>query len=310
MSKKTALKMGFGLVLTAVILWYSVKALGGLHMDKLQGMHIRWGYAALSVLIFTYANYIRALAYTRGLDPHIDRLTAFRIVGIGHAANMVLPLHAGEGLRFLFFPPDYSMVRRTELLAVPGAADFVAIMLLSLLSVPFAGFTDPRLLRALWVIAAVCVAAGVAAAAAVRLVPWLRRHVRRYWNAGTARMMGWVMLSWVLMLASTWAGLVAAGFPGLRSVRMSLAMFAATNIINFIPASPGGIGLFEYGTILGLGQVGVGREAALLAALLLHAIQYVALLPPGAVLYISAMHGRYADELRHRRPVKEAPARH
>lgn len=297
MSKKTTLKMGFGLILTAVIVWFSVKSLGGLHMSRLYGMRIRWFYAVLSVLVFTYANYIRALAYTRGMDPHIDRLTALRIVGIGHAANMVLPLHAGEGLRMLFFPPDYSVVRRTELLAVPGAADFAAIMLLSLLSVPFAGFTDPRLLRALWMVTALCAAAAVLAAVAVRLVPRLRAYVKKYENMGTAKMAGWVMLSWVLMLASTWVGLAAAGFPLLRAARMSLAMFAATNIINFIPASPGGIGLFEYGTILGLGQVGVGREAALLAALLLHVMQYVSLLPLGAALYFSAMHGRYAREL-------------
>lgn len=298
MSKKTALRIGFGLILTAVILWYSVRALGGLHMDKLLNMRVNWFYAALSALVFTYANYIRALAYTRGMDPHIGRLTAFRIVGIGHAANMVLPMHAGEGLRMLFFPPDYSVVRRTELLAVPGAADFAAIMLLSLLSVPFSGFTDRRLLRALWIITALCLAAGAAGAAAVRLVPRLRRYVGKYQNPGTAKMMGWVMLSWVLMLASTWAGLAAAGFPLMRSARLSLAMFAATNIINFIPASPGGIGLFEYGTILGLGQLGVGRERALLAALLLHAIQYAALLPMGAVLYVSALHGRCAQALR------------
>lgn len=299
MSKKTALKIGFGLILTAVILWYSIRSLGGLHVERLHGMRIRWGYAVLSVLIFTYANYIRALAYTRGIDPLIGRLTAFRIVGIGHAANMVLPMHAGEGLRMLFFPPEYSVVRRTELLAVPGAADFVAIILLSLFSVPFAGFTDPRLLRALWIITALCLLAAALAVLAVRLVPRLRRYVQKYRGPGTMKMMGWVMLSWVLMLASTWAGLAAAGFPLLRAARMSLAMFAATNIINFIPASPGGLGLFEYGTILGLGQVGVARGPALMAALLLHAIQYVALLPMGAALYVSALHGRYGEALHH-----------
>ena len=79
---------------------------------------------------------------------------------------------------------------------------------------------------------------------------------------------------------------------------MSLAVFAATNIINFIPASPGAIGLFEYGVILGLGGLGIARDTALAVALLLHMIQYAALLPMGAVLYFQALHGKYGKALK------------
>lgn len=53
-------------------------------------------------------------------------MTALQIVGLGHAANMVLPFHVGEGLRAAFFPKGYSAMRRTKLLIIPAFADFTA----------------------------------------------------------------------------------------------------------------------------------------------------------------------------------------
>ena len=79
---------------------------------------------------------------------------------------------------------------------------------------------------------------------------------------------------------------------------MSFAVFVTTNIVNLIPASPGGIGLFETGTVIGLGGFGIDRSVALSASLLLHLIQYVALLPLGIFLYVRAMHGKYAESIR------------
>jgi hypothetical protein len=84
-----------------------------------------------------------------------------------------------------------------------------------------------------------------------------------------------------------WIALIAFGFGTVKSVRMSLAVFSATNIINFVPASPGGIGLFEYGVVLGLGGLGIPVESAKLAGLFLHLIQYAALMPLGLVLYLT-----------------------
>jgi hypothetical protein len=104
-----------------------------------------------------------------------------------------------------------------------------------------------------------------------------------------AKMCLWIFLSWLAMLISIWIGLLSFGFKAVESIRMSLAVFAATNIINFVPASPGGIGLFEYAVVLGLGGLGVQTMAAKSAGLLLHLIQYAALLPLGTVLYLTGL---------------------
>jgi uncharacterized membrane protein YbhN (UPF0104 family) len=78
---------------------------------------------------------------------------------------------------------------------------------------------------------------------------------------------------------------------------MSLAVFATTNLVGFIPASPGSVGLFEYGVIIGLAGLGIQQSVALPAGLLLHFIQYAALLPLGIVLSILAFHGKYGKAI-------------
>lgn len=298
MSTKTKLRLIFGGVLTAVIVYFSIRALRDLHPAELHEMHVNWVLVVLSILIFMFANYIRALAYTRGIDREIDRMTAFQIVGIGHAANMILPLRAGEGLRWVFFPHNYTARQRTEMLIVPALGDFVVIMVIALSAVPFAGFRNPLLLRALWILFFAFIGGCVLCVVLVALVPFLRRYVMGYMHPGMLRMMCWITLSWLLLLASMWVGLIAYGFGVWRSVRLALAAFAATNIISFIPASPGGIGLFEYGMILGLGGLGIGQGEAIASGLLLHFIQYAALLPLGGALYLIALHGQYGEDLR------------
>ena len=297
MPTKTRLKLFIGIIMTVVMVYYSIGALKGLHVSVLFHADINWGLALVSVAIFVYANYIRGLSYTRGIDRNMDRMTALQIVGIGHAANMVLPFHVGEGLRAAFFPRGYSVLKRTNLLVIPAFADFASIIILSICAVPFAGFKDQNLLKALWILTFLCIAAFIVFVILIFFLPRLRRYLRDYLNIDTVKMMNWVLLSWVILLVSTWIGLVAFGFPWMASIRMSLAVFAATNIINFIPATPGAIGLFEYGTILGLGGLGIDPTTALSVSLLLHLIQYAALLPLGIFLYIKSFHGQYGEVL-------------
>lgn len=299
MPKNTRLKMFIGIVITAIVVYYSVGALKDLHVGEVfrSNSKLSLGLTLVSVIIYVYANYIRGLAYTRGIDRRMDRMTALQIVGLGHAANMVFPFHIGEGLRAAFFPKGYSALRRTKLLIIPAFADFVAIMLLSILAVPFAGFKDQHLLLALWILTFLCIAGFGLFVILILFLPRLRSYLSEYLISDIVKMLFWVVLSWILLLVSTWVGIVAFGFPWVASIRMSLAVFAATNIINFIPATPGAIGLFEYGTILGLGGLGVDQTTALAASLLLHLIQYAALLPLGLFLYLVAIHGHYREAL-------------
>ena len=67
-----------------------------------------------------------------------------------------------------------------------------------------------------------------------------------------------------------------------------------------VPSSPGALGVFEAVVVLSLGWFAVGKEAALAAALLMHAGQYVPT-TLAAVMILARAHIRPA-ELRVSRP--------
>ncbi|GEB76860.1 lysylphosphatidylglycerol synthase domain-containing protein [Sporolactobacillus inulinus] len=298
MSKKTKLKLIVGIIITILVIYYSFKTLGGLDLSPLFHANINGFLVFVSVALTIYSNYVRGLGYTLGIDSTIDRLTALQIVGIGHAANMILPLHIGDGLRFAFFPDDYSALQRTKLVMIPAVADSIAIILISLLAVPFSGFTDPAIVHILWILFFACIALIVLLLAGLCFVPRLRRFMHRYLTINLLNMMLWVLFSYILLLVATWAGLAAFGYSWHQSLRLSLAVFATTNFVGFIPASPGAVGLFEYGVIVALVGLGIQQNAALSAGLLLHVIQYAALLPLGFVLFILALRGKYGKAVK------------
>lgn len=300
MSKKTMLQLILGTVITAVIIYFSVVMLksNDFHLSEIFKMKINWWLVLLSVGVYMYSNYIRGLAYSKGIAPEMDNMTSLEVIGIGHALNMVLPVHAGEGLRLIFFPAEFSMKKRTKLAAITIIGDAVVVVIITALTVPIAHFTDKTLLKAMWIIFFICIGGLVAAAVLALVVPRLNKYLKEYCNKAMLKMLLWVALSWIILIAAFWLGLVAFGFSVVGSIQMALAVFVATNIINLVPASPGAIGLFEYGTIVGLGGLGVDKTVALSASLLLHLIQYMALLPLGAFLYVKAIHGKYGDAIK------------
>lgn len=285
-------------MLTAFVVFYLVKRLGVLSLNNLLTMKINWFLAALSIALQMFSNYLRAMGYTLGIDPNINRISALQIVSIGHGANMILPLNIGDGLRFAFFPSDYNAIRRTKLVVIPALADFVVIIAISLLAVPLAGFRDHRIVRTLWILFFVCIAAIVLTLLLLYFIPRLRNYFNEFLNVGMLHMLFWVFLSWVALLLGIWAGLVACGFHWLPSFRMSFAVFAAANIVNLIPSSPGAVGLFEYGVMIGLAELGVQQSTAFSTGVVLHLFQYSAFLPMGIVLFVMAVSGKYGKTIR------------
>lgn len=292
------LQLIFGAIITAVIVYFSFCVIKEFRMNIDIPSNVNWALVFLSVVIYMYSNFIRGLAYSKGIDPEMDNMTALEIVGLGHALNMILPLHAGEGLRVVFFPSSYSVKRRTKLILISVLADAVVVIIISAMTVPFSGVTDPTMLHVMWILLYCCIGLLVLMAALVYFVPTIKNYVREYLNKSLLTMVMWVALSWIILVAAFWLGLVAFGFRLAESIQMAFAVFVVTNIVNLIPASPGGIGLFEYGTIVGLGGFGIEKSVALSASLLLHLIQYLALLPLGVFLYITAIHGKYGQAIK------------
>lgn len=293
----TALKIAAGLVLTAVIVYFTFTSMGSFDIASLLQNRFNWWFAAASALCFDLSTLVRGLVYPYGIEPEISVFAAWRITAVGNAANMVLPLRMGEGIRLALFPKGYSAVRRLRLTVIPAAFDLGAVLLFSVAAIFFAGFKNPGSLRMLstatLIFAVVCAAAVLLFFAfrsdnsQVRRLFGVRR--RRDDLAPVLRMALWVLLAWVLMLLSVWFGLLAFRFGPIHSLRLALAAFAAMNLIMLIPSSPGGIGLFESSVIFGLSGLGVATDPAKAVGLLLHLIQYAGLLPLALLLYASGL---------------------
>jgi glycosyltransferase 2 family protein len=283
---KKQLEIILGIIVTAVAMYFCMTALNGLNPSILLNANINWLAAAFSAVIFAFATFIRALVYPYGIDKDMTVMEAWQIVAIGNAANMLLPFRAGEGVRLAVFPKRYSAANRARLLLIPGIMDIGFILLLSIAAVYIAGFKVPSYVLILKVTSYGFLAVCALTFIILLSIPKTCESVLSYLNRDTLRMIKWVALSWLTMLLSIWVGFIALGYGPLRSVTLTFGAFAGMNIACLIPSSPGNIGIFEWSVIAGLGGLGVSEMPAKMAGLILHAIQYAALLPLGIVMYI------------------------
>ncbi|MEW5795765.1 MAG: lysylphosphatidylglycerol synthase transmembrane domain-containing protein [Candidatus Zixiibacteriota bacterium] len=81
------------------------------------------------------------------------------------------------------------------------------------------------------------------------------------------------LLIWLLMGVSNYFVFVAFGFD--MPIEASYFLLVVVSISILIPSSPGFVGVYHAGTVFTLTQYGIGREAALSFALVLHAAQYI-----------------------------------
>ncbi len=131
----------------------------------------------------------------------------------------------------------------------------------------------------------------------------LREHMEAPVRArGVVALAGWTTFIWLVYIAQIGLCLIwVAGMPlGLEAV---LVTFVLSALGMTLPVSPGALGVFEAAVVLALGWYGVGRELALPAALLAHAVQF---LPTTAVAVVVA--ARAPDLLRATRSARPAKA--
>jgi len=79
---------------------------------------------------------------------------------------------------------------------------------------------------------------------------------------------------WVVMGLSNYFVLLAFGWSNLP-IAASFVILVVVSILITVPASPGFIGVYHYGTVLSLGFYGIPKEQALSCALVMHATQFL-----------------------------------
>lgn len=283
---KRQLKIILGVIVTVAAIYFSMAALRGLDPSSILNAKLNWWFVCLSVVIFALSTLVRALVYPYGIDKEMTVMAAWQIVAIGNAANMVLPFHAGEAIRLAVFPKRYSAAKRAKLVLIPAAADIGFILLLSIAAVYIADFKAPSYVLMLKIASYSFLAICALALLILLSIPKTRASVMSYLNRDFLHMLFWVVLSWIVMLLSIWVGFVAFGYSPLRSVILTFGAFAGMNIVGLIPSSPGNLGIFEWAVTAGLSGLGISEMSAKLAGLMLHLIQYAAIMPLGIALYV------------------------
>ncbi|HYZ76891.1 MAG TPA: lysylphosphatidylglycerol synthase transmembrane domain-containing protein [Gaiellaceae bacterium] len=243
------------------------------------------------------------LLFARGRRPPLHTLG--RAFLIGYLFNNLLPARPGELARALALRRE---VRTpvAEALATTAAErvyDVLALVALLLLSAPFLPASPD--VRTATIAAGVVAAAAVAAAVAfgrkgARLerllsrMPGVSAGTAGRWTASildglvslrdlriAASAAALTAVSWVLLAMSAWA--LFDAFHLRLGFGVAVLVVGAANLTLLVPASPGGVGVFEAAVVGVLAGFSVDRSAALSYAVALHGLNFFPYVLVGAV---------------------------
>jgi uncharacterized protein (TIRG00374 family) len=255
----------------------------------------------------------RALRWQLLLQPGPGLRTGrlFNLVNISYLVNNISPFRLGDLLRAYLCAEleQLSVAQALSTVVIERVADTLAVVLLLLMLLPTVSLPAYVVRPAFGI--------GLAALAAACLLIFLA--LRREWSLalldrlstrwrlltrpplrrlltsavdGLAALGSWRravgVLIWSLVI---WLGTALQFYVVMQGARLRLPFAAALTVLCLttlgmvVPSSPGYLGVFEYITVVALSLFGVGREAALSYALVLHGLSYVSL----AILAASAL---------------------
>lgn len=100
----------------------------------------------------------------------------------------------------------------------------------------------------------------------------------------------YLLICWFFSYISIILALISMGIDIKIAAPASFVLFIMTNVAILFPAAPGGIGLFEFACIYSLDLFGISGMTAGVAAVLIHLVQYIGVLPAAGLILI-----RYRD---------------
>jgi glycosyltransferase 2 family protein len=299
---KHFLRIALSLALSGVFLWIAVhgvswdEAASALRQAHLWVIPPIFGVGALSL-------YFRALRWGVLLRPlaEVDSRSLMSATAIGFAANMLLPLRAGEVLRpwLLARKKRLPLAHTIATVAVERLFDMATLLLF------FAVATLTLPLPAEWkrygwlflatfvVLLALLVVLQrrpqqTIAVTARLLRPLPERfshkllHVIEQFADGLASLQspasvaiafGYSLAVWLTLAVSFGLGLSALDLP-VPWVRGALSLTVMVAIAVSIPGGPGFIGMFQVGCEVGLGVYGIGKSVAFSYSILVHVLQF------------------------------------
>ncbi len=309
---KKYIQLLVGIFFSIVFLYLSYISVGKLDISKMITFRVNYIWMAVSIFSFALTMVFRSLAWSDGLKQSLTFRWAFKGVCVGMGANMVMPFKAGEAIRIGIFgkyaqeqeKEKHSYYKAGINLLLERALDIVILTLLALITLSFVDFGGEMRQRIYFLRNTILIAEVVGIAAFVLI--W---RFRRYWSdlhpylkkvveilqgltvvkkpKVILKVFAYLMLSWLCIYISTIAAVISVGMGEINIMGVSLVILVLTNIAVLLPAAPGGIGVFQYATVYALGLFAVlGLHAAVLAVLL-HFVQYLAILPIAGYYLVS-----------------------
>ncbi|HEX2685124.1 MAG TPA: lysylphosphatidylglycerol synthase transmembrane domain-containing protein [Kofleriaceae bacterium] len=255
----------------------------------------------------------KAVSWRLLLAPRykVSVLRLFRYTIAAFAASAIAPARAGEVLRV------WALKRRDGVPAADTTAVAVAEKLLDGISMLIIVAPVPWLLPGLprWVAGAIAIAAAIAIALFIVLFiavgrvnaigraneTKLRALIRRFIAGMQVLRSPKQVLGAVLVLLLVWAADLGEVMAVLYAVNIDLGPAAGLlilftlNLTIMVPSTPAQAGALEAGALIALDLLHVGHEAALVFALLYHALQVIPLIAAGLLLELRLVLGRDRD---------------
>jgi glycosyltransferase 2 family protein len=311
---KHSLRIAASLGLSALFLWIAVRGVSWTETSSALGS-ARLGYVAPIFLMAIVSLYFRALRWgvlVKPLAP-VRRESLFSATAMGFAANMLLPLRAGEVLR------PWLLARKEQLKLAPVMATVAVERLFDmatlLLFFGVATLTLPlpaEWRRYGWVFLATFIAFLVVLVLLVRfpratvgaldkaLTPFPQtvsgpfvRAVHQFADglgslrsgAAIALAVVYSLAVWLTLAVSFGFGLSALDLP-VPWIRGALSLTTMVAIAVAIPGGPGFIGMFQVGCEVGLAVYGVGKSLAFSYSVLVHVVQFASTVLLGLYFFL------------------------
>jgi len=311
---KHSLRIAVSLALSAAFLWAAVRGVSW--SETAQALAAaRLGYMVPIFVMAIVSLYCRALRWRVLMRPlgEVQRQSIFSATAMGFAANMLLPLRAGEVLR------PWLLARREGLRLAPVVATVAVERLFDMATLLFffgvATLTlplPPEWKRYGWLFLGTFVAfLGVLAlllrapretvAALDRLLTPLPeklsgpvlRAVHQFADglgalksgSAVALAVGYSLAVWLTLAVTFGLGLSALDLPVPR-IRGALSLTTMVAIAVAVPGGPGFIGMFQVGCEVGLALYGVGKSLAFSYSVLVHVLQFASTVLVGLYFFL------------------------
>lgn len=252
--------------------------------------------------------------------PYPSVLTA---MCAGYLGSNVLPGRAGELVRLVLLVSEQpvSVARTLSTIIVERLLDFLSLIVVLVIILPFVQLPREMLLAAQLIAAASLLGAAVMILLSfwkARVLGWAHSLLRRVrfldrppvYDAighlidGFAALRGPLGAAMFVISLIGWLGVILIAWSAGQAIQLDVPFTAyafavvATTIAMLLPSTPGYIGVFHSAVVLALAPFGIAKDLALTLALLWHATNYVTLSLSG--LAALAIHGVSFGQVRKR----------